>query len=200
MIMKKQIFGLTLSLALMSLATTLTAQTVVTFDGTTTSWTTWTGPDTESGFTIASDSYVNKQFRAGLWDYNGTAFADIADPSGGFFGVTNASGGAFSFISAAFGSPNTVSETVTVQGFLNGSQVASQVYTIGAGTGGTATWIDVSLPSSFDDVNYVKMTVSNNGYEIGFDNLTFDAPVPEPTTLALAGLGGLSLLLFRHRR
>jgi hypothetical protein len=25
-------------------------------------------------------------------------------------------------------------------------------------------------------------------------------PVPEPTTLALAGLGGLSLLLFRRRK
>jgi hypothetical protein len=25
-------------------------------------------------------------------------------------------------------------------------------------------------------------------------------PVPEPTTLALAGLGGLSLLLFRRQR
>ena len=28
----------------------------------------------------------------------------------------------------------------------------------------------------------------------------FIEPVPEPTTLALAGLGGLSLLLFRRRK
>jgi hypothetical protein len=35
----------------------------------------------------------------------------------------------------------------------------------------------------------------------GFHNLTLTLdPVPEPTTLALMGLGGLSLLLFRRRR
>jgi hypothetical protein len=38
-------------------------------------------------------------------------------------------------------------------------------------------------------------------YSNGFHNFTLTLdPVPEPTTLALMGLGGLSLLLFRRRR
>jgi hypothetical protein len=34
----------------------------------------------------------------------------------------------------------------------------------------------------------------------GFTETLIINPVPEPTTLALAGLGGLSLLLFRRRK
>jgi len=40
-----------------------------------------------------------------------------------------------------------------------------------------------------------------NNWWFGVDSITFTAtPVPEPTTLALAGLGGLGLLLFRRRK
>jgi hypothetical protein len=33
----------------------------------------------------------------------------------------------------------------------------------------------------------------------GYPDLVMATPVPEPTTLALAGLGGLALLAFRRR-
>jgi hypothetical protein len=40
-----------------------------------------------------------------------------------------------------------------------------------------------------------------NGTIIGsWDITAVPAPTPEPSTLALAGLGGLSLLLFRRRK
>jgi len=47
-------------------------------------------------------------------------------------------------------------------------------------------------PKGESDFNYNDLTFT-------FSNIAA-APVPEPTTLALAGLGGLGLLLFRHRK
>jgi hypothetical protein len=44
-------------------------------------------------------------------------------------------------------------------------------------------------------------TVESDSWWFGVDSITFTAaPVPEPTTLALAGLSGLGLLLFRRRK
>lgn len=47
-------------------------------------------------------------------------------------------------------------------------------------------------PASMSDFNYNDLTFTFSNVEPG--------PVPEPSTLALAGLGGLSLLLFRRRK
>jgi hypothetical protein len=44
-------------------------------------------------------------------------------------------------------------------------------------------------------------TVEGNNWEFVVGSITFNAaPVPEPSTLALAGLSGLGLLLFRRRK
>jgi hypothetical protein len=47
-------------------------------------------------------------------------------------------------------------------------------------------------PASMSDFNYNDLTFTFSNVEPG--------PVPEPSTLALAGLSGLSLLLFRRRK
>jgi hypothetical protein len=51
-------------------------------------------------------------------------------------------------------------------------------------------WEDETTGETYADFNYNDLTFT-------FSNVT---PVPEPTTLALAGLGGLGLLLFRRRK
>ncbi len=55
------------------------------------------------------------------------------------------------------------------------------------------TWV-----SGIDGNNIVGYYTDSSGYAHGFEASI--EPVPEPSTLALAGLSGLGLLLFRRRK
>ncbi len=57
------------------------------------------------------------------------------------------------------------------------------------------------VPNTGNPGAQVFTTVADfNGLPINSPNMQLYAAVPEPSTFALAGLGGLSLLLFRHRK
>lgn len=84
-----------------------------------------------------------------------------------------------------------------------------------AGTNATSVWVDGTLvydgvvSNDFDAGElflFGKWSSNNKGGEVDIDYLRFDttgafAPeaVPEPTAAALLGLGGISLILRRHR-
>ena len=165
-------------------------------------------PYTESGFTITPNSTSNGHFANNSWfpgwSYDGSAY--LATGGGNTYTITSASG-AFSFLSLAIGEANPTPDPITITGYLDGTQVASQIYTSaspGHGFSGAAAWSDVSLSSNFADVTAVTIQIfaAGNGYMQGLDDLTFGSvtPAPEPATLALAGLGGLSLMAFRRRK
>jgi hypothetical protein len=59
----------------------------------------------------------------------------------------------------------------------------------------------IGIASSSANIAWASFTDSSSGDWILLDNLRFTpTEVPEPSTLALAGLGGLGLLLFRRRK
>jgi hypothetical protein len=59
----------------------------------------------------------------------------------------------------------------------------------------------IGIASSSANIAWASFTDSNSGDWILLDNLRFTpTEVPEPSTLALAGLGGLGLMLFRRRK
>ena len=89
---------------------------------------------------------------------------------------------------------------VEVQGFVGTTLTYDNTYILNT-TGSTFinfNYLDV------DEVNFISSGGVDAGYgghgtHFAMDNLTIST-VPEPTTSALAGLGGLSLLLYRRRR
>jgi hypothetical protein len=61
----------------------------------------------------------------------------------------------------------------------------------GLGWGGSLVWTEPSIPSGLSPAGYFTAMPGD---------VVIVAPVPEPTTLALAGLGGLALLAFRRKQ
>jgi hypothetical protein len=56
------------------------------------------------------------------------------------------------------------------------------------------------LPYGPETVAWIGLEIGNGGSGAASANIESITVVPEPTTLALAGLSGLSLLLFRRQR
>jgi hypothetical protein len=92
---------------------------------------------------------------------------------------------------------------------LYSSGTSAQTFTAGSAGFNTGTEvIDLSayladLPTTLDATGYIYAGDSSgpgDGTAIGRWEVTVVAPVPEPTTLAFASLGGLSLLIFRRRK
>jgi hypothetical protein len=201
--MKTNLIKLTCGFALLGAAATAPAQSSITinFDNAIPgSYAAWTGNYTESGYTLIPEAYYNTQFRN--WSslsYNGTIFADVA--SAEWIGLTNSAGSSFSFDSIALGNMNIVGESVSIIGYMQGVQVASTTLDMAAGNGFSgATWDNLTLPSGFNNVDYVEINLSNNGYLMAFDNLVVTTAVPEPSTLALSVMGGLGMLWQLRRR
>jgi hypothetical protein len=82
----------------------------------------------------------------------------------------------------------------TFYGFNNGSLVATITPTLSAVV--VDGYSEQMATVSFSGIDEIRFNTTTYG---GVDNFVI-SPVPEPTTLALAALGGLSLLLFRRRK
>jgi hypothetical protein len=58
----------------------------------------------------------------------------------------------------------------------------------------TANW---TIPLTATSIKFVPLSV--DGGNVGFDNVGVIVPIPEPTTIALAGLAGLAFVTMRRR-
>jgi hypothetical protein len=181
---------------LLSAAAVSAQSVIVTFDGTTSSFL-GTSSYTESGFNFYSSANEQLRFPG---NYNGTAYLGGTSTAGGGgdLNITNTSGSAFSFLSAVFGNGNSTSTNCTVNGYLGGTLVATVQYTLDANS-----WAVKTLTADFANVNRVNIHYVNpNSGFFGLDNVNLAVvAAPEPSTLALAGLGGAgALLMYRRRR
>jgi hypothetical protein len=192
--------------SLTTMALAAHGQVTVNFDNTVTSgnFTPVTNPYIESGYSFTAQNTGNCNFIDGTsygypLSYNNT---DFLLSQGNVFTIVKSGGGAFAFDSVAIGEMNTTGRNINILGYVGATQVASLSYTTTAGngfSGGPASWSLVNMTSGFADVDKVTVSLGTMGNAAEFDNFTF-SPVPEPSTLALAALGGASLLLFRRRR
>jgi hypothetical protein len=113
--------------------------------------------------------------------------------TGNLMMVTNGGNGNFAYSASTFplsGSPiGNITEYVVAWLAADGSTPSAAAL-----AGAPVGW---SAPFNYLTTSSIgtPLTLANSGF-VGFGV----APVPEPSTLALAGLGGLSLLLFRRRR
>ncbi|MFZ0825872.1 MAG: PEP-CTERM sorting domain-containing protein, partial [Verrucomicrobiia bacterium] len=127
----------------------------------------------------------------------------IADPStlGGGLQLASGAGSTAAFQTSAFGAAGQAQAAFfyAVPGSLSaGGQIVTLIVTAYNGA---------SYLASFDrghSIAFILTTSANTSPSptvTGSAMPTFSAlPVPEPTTLALAGLGGLGLLLFRRKQ
>jgi hypothetical protein len=217
MIMKKQILGFTLGLALLGAAFTAPAQDL---------FSTLTSPIYGSGgpengnnwyqvFTTGSQSENIGSVSVDLCYYADTdfqvAFYTAGDAQPGSLVSNGLLTGPATPVAGAFsGTP--VLNTYTASGL-----------TLAANTTYWLAFIDFSSSGTLFSVTGDPITSGSGGFTLGdsyqnfgstyYDNnIAYDEPitplfsingvepVPEPSTLALAGLGGLSLLLLRRRK
>lgn len=196
--MKKQILGLTLSLALLGAAATAQAQSTLTdiFDGA--GFTTaWTGTGTPAG---TGTMNVDVTLADGTYNYSDLLADDLTlnfnlggytwtqnDLQAGTSGLTViVDNGYFAFA----GSPDTTSGGSA--DFIN-AEFDHLSFSPAGWQNADSEYVFAYFATSSD-----TMLDVNGQYapELG----TIPPPVPEPTTMVLAALGGASLLLFRRRK
>lgn len=196
--MKKQILGFTLGLALLGAVISASAQSTLTITG--------TGSGSLNGVGFTDDSFVWTLTFPDTVAYTGygpqqpvyaTTTSQITLNGGPVINVTGSPGLWFDLdfadsTSILYFSPQT--------GIPGGDilDIAGTPYWDGV----SAYTSDANPGSSFNQFNNIATDQGMLDVNSGSVSLvTIDiTPTPEPSTLALAGLGGLGLLLFRRRK
>ena len=112
-------------------------------------------------------------------------------------GSSVATGGVFTLTVAAVNQNASPSFDFDIQDFGGNSLIGGPVNTAVAGG-----WTDYVAMGTVDTAGgTVQLVLNSNGPQIRLDNVRLDyvAPVPEPSSTALLGLGGLALILRRKK-
>jgi len=175
----------------------------------------FTGPVTEGGYTYSTLSgqlYVNGYGPGGEQDMEGCYVC--GSTTGGVLQIVSAGGGDFTFNSvdfAAYDYNNTGSGTLTVEGYLGGTLVGTDTYTLGstnvysAGPGYSNWTLESAsgLAGVTLDTLDVVLNASTASGDISNSNITnvdLTSVVPEPCSMLLMGAGLAGLGLVRRRR
>ncbi|XZG70825.1 PEP-CTERM sorting domain-containing protein [Chitinibacteraceae bacterium HSL-7] len=144
----------------------------------------YAGFDWDNTYVLSRDTHVGSGYDRGAVSGNWVGYTAWTNPS------AFSSDHAFNFYAGYFTAAWQTSLDVVVKGFRNGVELYSQTINV---TDARAQ----AYAFNFFGVDRVSFTP--NGSHVAFDNLQV-APVPEPETYALMGLGLLGLAAARRRK
>jgi hypothetical protein len=215
--MKSQIANSFLGLALLGMVASASAQTTININlwdagngQTGLAWS-WSGDAANSGGATVAGSFV------GIMGFEmpfGTFINNMAVSSAfvpvDFGSLENQTTSVSESFNAVQLIPDYNGENTCALGIVLGYQNPSQFYTmiptsVGDQVGYTPGVDSVNLDVPFADFNTGTYQIVYPGGMVFNQDTTFNLdvgtePVPEPSTMALAGLGGVSLLLYRRRK
>jgi hypothetical protein len=183
--------------------TTLPAQAAlvtITFDGLATGVTNPLGTYSEGGFSMLGNDILGSDIIPGVAPAILTTSTESLGATGDLNLVEVDTATPFQFVSLDWNSANSRETSLSVTGFLGMSIVGTDVYTTTSLTSITSA-ASILAGKNVDHLTILFTNPSTGTGSPQLDTLRLDnAPVPEPASALLFGLGGLGLLAARRRR